>query len=260
MRQTRPPAVVVPKEGLPDKITLPNELFPRVLGFLETNDLLRLEGVSTHFRGLVVDSYKTVYGLGPCHRVAKLPSDYRQLAMEQLQCKEDVEFVREWEQSTFTCRLFDDVYSHTDGDTHKEATEMFLFLQGSTSYGCAEWNEAVAVALIAQARYTEAAKHFAKSNLEVEKLYENRFLAAACFGWSPELGEKPQISTKSCMYKAFVGMACHDGLESMKQLNEKGVRLDITVGCDIAAACMAKIHGHDHISKFLHEHGGDLLL
>ncbi|EWZ77680.1 hypothetical protein FOXG_21405 [Fusarium oxysporum f. sp. lycopersici 4287] len=259
MSRTRPPAGVVPKEGLPDKMTLPNELYLRVLGFLETNDLLRLERVSTHFRGLVMDSYKTVYGSGPCHRVAKLPSDYRRLAIEQLQYKEDVELVREWEPSTFTCRLFDDVYFHTDEDIHKEATEILLFLQGSTSYGCAEWSEAVAVALIAQARYTEAAKHFAKSNMEVEKLHENRFLAAARFGWSPELGEKPQTSTKSCMDKGFVGMACHGDLESMKQLIEKGVRLDITIGYNITAARVAKIHGHDHILKFLHEHGVDLL-
>ncbi|SCO54530.1 uncharacterized protein FFNC_15558 [Fusarium fujikuroi] len=171
----------------------------------------------------------------------------------------EVEGRREEEPPAFTQSLLYDVYFCHSDEIYEEATKILLALQKSTHRGNPKWEEAVAIALAAQCRYTEAAGYFVKLDLQNDETKKNMVLAAARFGCSSELGEQPRTSVRELMNKSFIGMAGRGDLRGMKHIHDHGVSLDITSE-GFTAVRMAAMSGDVHILEFLLEHGVNILL
>ncbi|KAH6868908.1 ankyrin repeat-containing domain protein [Thelonectria olida] len=149
-------------------------------------------------------------------------------------------------------------YSEIDENLHDYAIEALFMLQTSSYRGKPEWNEAVAISLMAQRRYDEATEYYTKLDMNDTIIHNHAFLVAVRFGWPPSLGYPCLPSQPSVRNKAFIGAACVGDLEALIRLLQNGVPPGLVVGSDTAAT-VAAAAGHVHILEFLHAHKVDLL-
>jgi hypothetical protein len=236
-----------------DTITV--DLLLPILENLSTRNLLHIERTCKKIRDVAGRAYRASYGTQVCHRDAGHPPNFRCLAIEQL--KHDIEQDR----SRWQCtpeeameNFLRDSYLDTEFQLRDLAADVLL--SAGTGRDSPEWNEAVATALMAQARFKEAEAQYRKL-MKSTALPERTILTAARFGW-PFGFRYPDPTSRNLSEQAFLGASAAGNRDMLKNLNRCGIPWDVCLESQNAASVAART-GQVDILAYLREQGLDIL-
>ena len=229
------------ENGRPDSLLLamPPETLIHILCYLDTDTLLLVELVCRVLKAPAREAYRTAYGLGPLHRDS---TDFRALAIE----------------SYLLNRLHDDVYFWNNKDIRSFAADGLLALQRSSDRRADAWNEAVATALMAQGRYSEAKVFYKRMGESGRSLPEHTLLTGARWAWPfTKPLSLPVATSRPLLEKACVGAALRGDIDMLSDFRGHQISLDVVVSDHCPASAAASM-GHVLVLGFLQKNGVDL--
>lgn len=233
--------------------TIAAELLISILEYLTTQNLLRIERTCKAIRLAAKTAYRASYGTQVCHRDAGHRPDFRCLAVEQLKYDMDIDHIY-WSPTEAMRILLEDCYLCTALHLREVATDVLL--SAGRGRDRPEWNEAVATALMAQARFSEAEAKY-RMLMKSTPLPERTFLTAARFGW-PFGFRYPNSVSRNLSEQAFLGASAAGNKDLLENLHRHGIPWNIRLQSQNAAVIAAQT-GQIHILEYLREQGFDIL-